>query len=304
MSNKTFLVNIDNKIYLLRKNIYDYSTFNPDTNIINEVIYNSLNPSIKIINNNKLDNISFSSSITNEGHQYLYNDNYYNFKGTNLINNSDNKQYIIIEILNPDFIVNGNKIEILYYHMITHQHQIQKFLIGKYVNNISNLENISIIKTLINLPIVNYIELFYEDINNNIKRYIIIPELIYTNNIHYINYFVNTKNNLILDRTNYVTKYNSEKLYTHTFIILDLGFLSRVIQENTLNILKPNILEIKKTTTTLEVNSLFINELFYTSQIINENTNNTLRNTYKEYLKFTTLNYTSSILINENSIGN
>lgn len=292
---RTFVVNVNNRIYILKKNIYDYSTFSPDTNVITDVAYNTIKQPTKSLS--FVSDIFTSSIIVNELYQYLYNNDYYYLKITNLIEN-DNKQYVVVELLNPEFFINGKRIELIYYHLINQENFIQKHAITKYEIDVSDINSYKIVRVILNAPIINCVEVIYTDVNNNTTRYIITPEIIRTNNIHYINRYIGNFNGIFLERDiNTLSKENLENTYTHTLILSDLELINRTVLDNVVNQIKES--EIKSfSSSQIVFGRTIMDELFFITTSLNESTNNTVRENYL-VSNIHGISYTSTTIVSE-----
>lgn len=292
--NRVFVVKLKNKIYLMKKDIYDYTTFAPNENAIGEIIYNS----IKKVNEKgfPLSQIFTSNIITNEINILEKETDFFLL---NIINKSKEKQNLILFILNPDIIVNAKKIEILYYHLVKENLVYIKYIINRKIIDINNLNTVistKFMKNFIGIPLINYVEILFTNTDNNNIQYRVFPFFVYVENDDFINHFINSIYNLFIERVNYPYKTYSEKSVAYGIITQDILFLNKFYSENSNNVIgnvnRKFIRNLLRTNTNIAI------EFIYLSQIIEETTTNEIKTNYIE-LKFRNTSYSSTTIANE-----
>lgn len=269
-----FLTKRDNRVFLVKTKIDDYTTFNPSNTDFAEITLNSIN--LNSNNNNFIQSQLISSNIT---YEYDVFTRYVNTFAINFYQKDLDLQNIVIynpfNIIKKQLNINDiNEIFIVFYTGEDIKKKYRVFSIS-YDDNIHNIIFNSTLKTGINIkvfnkPLINYFELYVKEYNTNKYKLLLFQDI-------KIKTLGDEVLNIILDKTSNINVIDKQYVsyIPNTTILSERFLISKTFSENIPNNYFTSIISYDNVNSTITATYITM-EYNFNSYVFNENIQNNI----------------------------
>lgn len=269
-----FLTKRDNRIFLVKTKIDDYTTFNPSNTDFAEITLNSIN--LNSNNNNFIQSQLISSNIT---YEYDVFTRYVNTFAINFYQKDLDLQNIVIynpfDIIEKQLNINDiNEIFIVFYTGEDIKKKYRVFSIS-YDDNIQDIIFNSTLKAgihikVLNKPLINYFKLYVKEYNTNKYKLLLFQDI-------KIKTLSDEILNIILDKTSNINVIDKQYVsyIPNTTILSEVFLISKTFSENIPNNYFTSIISYDKVNSTITATYITM-EYNFNSYVFNENIQNNI----------------------------
>lgn len=269
-----FLTKRDNRVFLVKTKIDDYTTFNPSNTDFAEITLNSIN--LNSNNNNLIQSQLISSNIT---YEYDVFTRYVNTFAINFYQKDLDLQNIVIynpfNIIEKQLNINNiNEIFIVFYTGKDIKKKYRVFSIS-YDDNIQDIIFNSTLKAGIHIkvltkPLINYFKLYVKEYNTNKYKLLLFQDIkIKTLSDEILNIIFDKTSNINVIDKQYVSYIPNTTILSERFLI------SKTFSENIPNDYFTSIISYDKINSTITATYITIENSF-NSYVFNENIQNNI----------------------------